>query len=416
MDRELPTNLIRKKKLKKYAGIAAIIIMVIVSLLGFRSILGSSVNHSMIRTAVADRGPIEATVTASGVVMPEDEQVITSPIQSKIDQIIHKAGDNIKAGEAILQLNLEFVLIALDKLKAELDLKKNQKSQLNLKLERSRIDLQAAYDIKELQTNAIAAKLEQEKHLLDIGAGTQVSLNQAELNLDVSRRELQQLKNQIDNQQKSLEADLRELELQTIIQEKNIAELSRQIELAEARAERDGVITWVNDKIGATVNKGDVIARVADLSSFRVDGSISDIHTGKLQIGSPVNVKIGETYLRGEIIGIKPTIENGIITFTVKLDDKTNGLLRSNLRVDIYVVTSFIADVVRVANGPFVNGSGPQDIFIVKGDIAIRRRVTVGASNFDYVEIKNDVLPGDEIIISDMSDYIHRSEVKIKNK
>jgi len=416
MDRELPANLIRNKKLKKYVGTAAIIILVILSLLGFRSILGSSVNRSMIRTAIADRGPIEATVTASGVVMPEYEQVITSPIQSKIDQIIHKAGDNIKAGEAILQLNQEFILIALDKLKAELELKKNQKSQLNLKLGRTRIDLQAAYDIKELQTNAIAAKLEQERHLLDIGAGTQTSFDQAKLNLDVSRRELQQFQNQIDNQQKSLEADFRELELQTSIQEKNIAEMSRQIELAEARAERDGVITWVNDKIGAMVNKGDVIARVADLSSFRVDGSISDIHAGKLQIGSPVNVRIGETYLRGEITGIKPTIENGIITFTVKLDDKTNELLRPSLRVDVYVITSFKADVVRVSNGPFANGSGPQDIFIVKGDKAIRKRVAIGATNFNYVEIKNDVWPGDEVIISNMNDYIHRSEVKIKNK
>lgn len=415
MDRELPKRIVVRKKIKRYAIIIIAGLSVVACIMAFRSILSSSVKRSTIRIAVAEIGPIEAALSASGKVIPEYEQIITSPIQSKIDRVYYRAGESIGAGESILQLNNEFVLMTLDKAEDELKLKRNQKSQLNLKIERSRIDLQAAYDIKEMQTNALAAELERERHLHNIGAGTRASLDQAELNLEVSRRELQQLKNQIDNQQKALTADLRELELQTSIYEKNVAELRRQIELAEARSDRDGVVTWVNDDIGSTVNVGDVIARVADLKSFRVEASISDIHASKFQIGSPVVVRINDYDLRGEIINIEPTIENGIIAFIVELDDKSNSRLRSNLRVDVSIITSFEDSVVRVANGPFINGSGPQDIFIMDGKKAIRKRVTIGATNFDYVEIENIVSPGDEIIISDMSDYIHRSEVKIKD-
>ena len=416
MDRELPAGFKRTQKLKRYFTLIIIVFVVVLALIGFRSLLKSKINRSMIRIAVAEIGAIEATITASGAVIPEYEQVITSPIQSKIKQILYRAGEQIKAGESILQLNKEFIQIAYEKLQDELELKVNKKSQLSLKLERSQIDLQAAYDIKKLQTDAIASQLEQEKHLFEIGAGTKANLDRAALNLDVSHRELKQFQNQIENQQKSLGADLKELDLQISIQQKNIAELSRQMELAEAKADRDGVITWVNDNIGAAVNKGDIIARVADLSSFRVEANISDIHAAKLQIGSPVKIRIGERNLRGEIANIRPTIQNGVITFIIKLNDKTNELLRSNLQVDVSVITSFKENVIRVANGPFINGSGPQDIFIVEGDKAIRKRVTVGATNFDYVEIESNVEVGDEVIISDMSDYIHRKEVEIQNK
>lgn len=416
MDRKLSAGFKRKQKVKKYTALIISFVVVVIALIGFRSLLKSSINRSMIRTSVAEIGAIEATITASGVVIPEYEQLITSPIQSKIEQIFYKAGEKAHAGESILQLNKEFIQMAYEKLQDELELKINRKAQLNLKLERSQIDLQAAYDIKKLQTDAIVSQYEQEKHLYEIGAGTKANLDQASLKLDVSRRELVQLHNQIENQQKSLEADLRELDLQISIQQKNITELRRQMELADAKADCDGVITWVNDNIGATVNEGDIVARIADLNSFKVEASISGFHAAKLQIGAPVNVRIGDMDLRGEIANIRPTIQNGIITFIIKLNDKTNELLRSNLRVDVSVITSFKDNVIRVANGPFVNGSGPQDIFIVEGNRAVRRRVAIGATNFDYVEIENNIKAGDEIIISNMNDYIHRKEVIIKDK
>jgi len=126
-------------------------------------------------------------------------------------------------------------------------------------------------------------------------------------------------------------------------------------------------------------------------------------------------VRIGEQNLKGIISGIQPTIQNGIITFSVRLEDKTNRELRSNMRVDIFVITSFKSGIVRVKNGPFVNGSGEQDIFILNGKTAVRRRAFIGDSNFDWVEIKEGVQPGDKVIISDMERYIHRATITIKD-
>ncbi len=51
----------------------------------------------------------------------------------------------------------------------------------------------------------------------------------------------------------------------------------------------------------------------------------------------------------------------------------------------------------------------------MKDGKAVRRSVHTGLSNFDYVEIKDNVQPGEVIITSDMSSYKNTKEVTIKN-
>jgi HlyD family secretion protein len=187
------------------------------------------------------------------------------------------------------------------------------------------------------------------------------------------------------------------------------------IEQAEVKVTNKGVVTWVNGDIGTNINPGDQVAKVADLSSFKIEGTISDNYAGLLNIGSRVIVKIQNQELRGTTNKIQPSVANGIVSFSVELDQKDHVALRPNLRVDVYVVTAFKDNVVRVKNGPFYKGSKDQKIFIINENKAIRKTVNIGESNFEYVEIINEVQPGDQVIISDMSDYIHMEQVLIEN-
>jgi HlyD family secretion protein len=198
------------------------------------------------------------------------------------------------------------------------------------------------------------------------------------------------------------------------IQEGSLSEAERKIKQADVKATQRGVLTWVNENVGTQIRQGDPLARVADLSSFKVQASISDTYADQLRTGGPVTVRVNDTDLRGTISGIRPTVENGLVTFFVALQDRSHQLLRSNLRVDVFVVTAFVENVVRVKNGPFYNGSRDQPVFVIQGDKAVRRKVNIGASNFDFVELKDQVQPGEEVIISDMSDYKNVEELTLK--
>ena len=330
-------------------------------------------------------------------------------------EIYHQAGEKIAAGSAILKLNKEFVHLELERLEDELKLHQNTKVQLNLALERNRTELQAQHDIKKLSLELLLSKLNQAEHLYEIGAGSKDHLDQARLNLEIARRELVLLEKTIENEEKTLRADIREIDLKIGIQEKSIEEIERQLELADIRADRDGVITWVNENIGATIQPGEIVARIADLTSYKVEGRISDIHISRLKLGAPVRVRINQRDLVGAITGIKPTIKSGTITFYIELAEKTDQDLRSNLRVDVFVITAYKDNIIRVKNGPFINGPGVQDIFIVVGDKAIRKTVRIGATNLDFVEIENEIEAGDRIIISDMEKYKHLDTIVIRN-
>ena len=157
-----------------------------------------------------------------------------------------------------------------------------------------------------------------------------------------------------------------------------------------------------------------MIARIADLRSFRVDATVSDAHATELSAGLPVIVRVNDEALDGRISTVLPTIQNGVVTIQVALVDRSHASLRSNLRVDVLVVTARKPRAVRIKRGPFATGEGVQQVFVVQGDRGIRRPVRFGLSSFDYFEVVDGLAPGEAAIISDMSDYVRAKEVRIR--
>ena len=174
------------------------------------------------------------------------------------------------------------------------------------------------------------------------------------------------------------------------------------------------MLTWVVAEEGAIVRKNDVVARIADLNSFRVRATVSDIHAARLSRGLPVKVKVNDTdYLNGSVSDVLPTIKDGIATVLVALEDKSNKLLRSNLRVDVFLIADHKQRVLRVKRGAFANGEGLQDVFVVRGGKAIKMPVRLGIFSFDHCEVVSGLLEGDEVVLSDMKEYMHLKEVRL---
>lgn len=163
------------------------------------------------------------------------------------------------------------------------------------------------------------------------------------------------------------------------------------------------------------MQKGAVLARLADLSSFRVEATVSDVHASRLAAGLPVKIKLNETAtLDGEVARINPTVTNGVITLVVNLADKANVQLRSNLRVDVFIVTDHKERVLRIKKGPFANGDGTREVFVIRGESAFKTPVRFGIASADHYEAVQGLLEGDEVIISDMTDFMHVKEVRLK--
>jgi HlyD family secretion protein len=212
-----------------------------------------------------------------------------------------------------------------------------------------------------------------------------------------------------------MQVQMKEAEIAAAIQANDLRELQRKLQLADIVATRPGVVTWVNKNLGAAIHEGDALARIADLGSFKVQGSISDSYLDQLHNAMSAIIRINETQIRGTVVNIQPSVQNGIVSFTIQLNEDNHSLLRPNMKVDVFLVTAAKKNVVRVVNGPAFKGASSQDIFVLNNGKAERRTVHTGMTNFDFVELLDNVKPGEVVITSDMSAYKNVKELTINN-
>ncbi len=416
MDRELPKEIISKRRRKRWIiGISALLSFLF--LIWFVGQLSTrSVEWSRIKYSVAEIGAVEATVNASGTVVPETEQALTAPNNCILRKTLLRPGDIVKAGQSILELERNDLQIECDKTKEQLELLRYKKTQMESELERKLSELRASREVKELQARFVKIQYERTKRLNVIGASSDEELQRATLASEIAERELAVQNLQIDNQRASMETELQSLLLQIHLQERTLHDIDRRLILSNAPSPLDGIVTWVNDSIGFPVREGDIVARVADLSRYRLRGEISSINSGLIAVGQIVRIRIGEKIIDGKIISISPLVRNSLTSFDVQLDRPNDETLRPNLKTDVFVVTSSVKNVLRVSNGPFYEGLHDQTIFVIKGNRAEARKVDIGAANFNWVEIQGEVSSGDTVIVSDMRKFQKARTLTIKNR
>lgn len=415
MDTELPAEITSQRRKKSILIAALLAFLLIAAVFGLRSFFKSSLDQSDITTAKVEIGNVENTLTASGEVLPEFEEVITSPINASIQSAVMDAGTPVKAGHSILILDKSAPENESVKLKFQLETKRNEIKKLKLDLNKSFFDIQSNNSIKQLRISSLQDAVENAKRLFNAGGGTREGIEQAELNLKVAQLEKKQLENEIKSKQQTMQVEEKEAEIAAAIQQNDLSELERKLKLANVIATRNGVITYVNKNIGAVVKEGETLARIADLGSFKVAGNISDTYLDQLHNGMPAIIRFNEMQLRGHISNVYPSVQNGIVSYDVQLDERNNKQLRPNMKVEVFLITAAHSQVMRIANGAAFKSVGAQDVYVLTGNKAEKRTVHLGLSNFDFVEIKDGLKPGDLVISSDMSEYKNSREISIKN-
>lgn len=417
MDRVLSDSVKRKRKNKIIIRVVISTLIVLALLIVLRRVIKPTIDVNEFYTELTVKGNIQATVSASGTVVPEFEEIISSPIPSRIIKIVHNTGDKINVGDTILLLDTRSTIISLEKMKDELAMKKNNKNKLKLQLEKSLIDLKTQNEVKKLYVENMEAEVKEEKYLNEIGGGTKEKVEKAKLNFRIAKLELQQIEQTIANKKKTMEADMYGLNYEISIGQRNVQELQEKLEHATITADKKGVITSINNEIGKTVAVGEELVKIANLESFWIEGIISEMHATKLSNGKDILIRLDEnTEIKGKVVNISPSVEANTIQFKARLTKKNHPLLRPNLKVDLFVVTSFKEDAILIKNGPFYRGGKKQEIFVVENEKLIKKEVEFGLSNFNSVEIIRGLSAGEEVAISDMTDFERFEELTIKNK
>lgn len=415
MDREISKEVQRKEQRKQFIRIGTAVGGFIVLIVVVISMLQTSLKRKDLNISTVDKGVIEVSVSASGKVIPAFEEIINSPINSRIVEVYKRGGDSVDVGTPILKLDLQSAETEYNKQLDEEQMKSLQLEQQRVTNHNKLSEMEMNLKVSRMELDRKAVELRNERYLDSLGAGTTDKVRQVELDYNVSILKLKEDEQKYKNEQVLAEADLKVKELELNIFRKSLAETRRMLEDAQIRSPRKAILTYVNNEIGSQIGQGAKVAIVSDLSHFKIEGEIADTYGDRIAAGSKAVIKIGSEKLDGTVSDVTPLSKNGVISFTVQLEEDNHKRLRSGLKTDVYVMNAVKDDVLRIANSSYYVGKGEYELFVVNGNQLLKRKVQLGDSNFEYVEVVSGLQEGDQVIVSDMNAYKDKNKLKIED-
>lgn len=382
---------------------------------GVNRMVSPSVALDQIRVSQVHRGSIANTINAAGVVIPISETQVSSPIQSRVARVVARPGQEVKAGELLLELDDTVLRVAVDNLREQVAQQENRVESLQLAMTQKLKQVASDIELMQLDLESAQVKLGRYERLGKSGAFSASDLDAARLAVKRSEIELRQKRESVADTRRATATDMEGARLQKSIYEKQLAQQQELLAQTRVRAPFDGMLSWVLTDEGASVTAGQLVAKVSRLHSYRVEATVSDFYARYLAPGQAVRVGYSGQVLAGRVQTVLPEIVDGTVKLRVSLDQPGHPLLRNKLRVDVNIVTDSKPDALVVDAGPAFNGRGPQQAFLVTGGEARKVPIDMGLGDGRNVEVLSGARDGDRLIVSDTSQFKHLDHIRISN-
>jgi multidrug efflux pump subunit AcrA (membrane-fusion protein) len=190
----------------------------------------------------------------------------------------------------------------------------------------------------------------------------------------------------------------------------------RQIDAMQVRAGSDGVLQELSVEPGQWVNSGTTLARVVQPGRLKAVLRIPETQAKDLVVGLPASVDTRNGIVRGRVVRIDPSVQNGSVAIDVTLEGPLPRGARPDLSVDGTVDIERLTNVLYVGRPAYGQAESTVSMFRLApaGDEAQRTQVKLGRGSASTVEVVNGLKPGDVVILSDMSAYDGAERVRLR--
>jgi HlyD family secretion protein len=413
MDRDLTPEQHRARRASALGK--AVLLVGFIGTLGWTGhhFLSPSVKRSDLLVEVVERGPLEATVTATGTVVPRQQETVSSPVGAAVRAVLVSLGERVERGTVILQLDTTASQLELHNLEEHLASSRATLRSEQLQLEDSLRQARSQRELKAIDLESREARVARLKQLEGDGIVSKAELLEAQLDVKRTRVEVSQIEDGLLSLRKRQRAELDRLERESAILEAQRADQARRIEMSSVKAPIDGVVTAIVPKAGTVVAEGASLATIAAEASFAVEAAVSDFYAPQLKPGQGVRVRASTNTFGGRVSRILPTEDASRLMLFIELDDPAAANLYANLRVDADVVIERKPEVLHVRRGPAIEDGGGQ-VYVIDGDRAVRKAVRFGLRGPQQIEVVGGLAAGDRIIVSDVQSWQGLSQIRIR--
>jgi HlyD family secretion protein len=414
-------NVKRKRWIRRSLYITIAVILLALVTLGLSRLepAAPSVDRRTLWIDTVKRGSMLRQVRGVGTLVSEDVLVVPATVAGRVIRILVEPGAIVDANTVILELsNPELQLQWLDaqsqlnSAKARLDSQKTQIQDQLLGMEANNAQMEA-----NLREAKLSLQVDQKQYDDDLISELNLSLSKARVENMEKLFEINKQRLAMFRDSTSL-AQLAELEA-AVKQAESLFNLRKsQIESLKVRAGTAGVLASVREKIelGQSVSAGTILARITNPKKLKAQLKVPEVQARDVVIGLSTEVDTYNGTVTGKVSRIDPTVMEGNVTVDVTL----NGELPEGARPDLSVVGTIeierLNDIIYVGRPVFASNQSTVELFKLAEDgrFAVRSRVQLGRSSVSTIEVIEGLTPGDEIILSDMSQWDENDRIRLK--
>jgi len=423
MDVPVSPDVRRRRKRRRWFIIAGFCVLLALLTLGLSRLQPAAplVEKSSIWMDTVKRGEMLRQVRGNGTLVPEDIRWIPTINAGRVERILVWPGTAVKADTVLVELsNPELDQAAFD---AESQFKAAKAEMANLRVQLNSQKLTQEAAVASARANYASAKLDFEVND-ELGKSGLV----AGLTVKQSKAKAEQLATLLQIEEDRLKMNAEAVTAQIEAQEEKVAQFSaqfelkrRQLEALKVRAGVDGVLQRLGDptsplQIGQQLSAGALIARVANPARLKAAIRIAETQARDVQLEQLAEIDTRNGVIPGHVVRIDPAVENGTVTVDVALDGALPRGARPDLSVDGTIQLERLENVLYV--GRPVQGQSDSKIGLFKlvegGHAAVRVRVNLGRSSVSTIEIVQGLHIGDQVILSDMSQWDAHERVRLE--
>ena len=407
----------RKKRIRQavIAGGALILLAAATYAVSRLEPAAPSVAIASVWPGMVEEGEMVVDRRGPGELVPREIRWIAAQTDGRVERILVRPGAEVEPDTVLIEMSNADLMQQTEEASYELEAARAELTQMELQLRNQQLDQRAALAVARSEYEGARLEAEANKELVEEGIVSALEYQRSNLLAEQRAIRLEIEQERFDQFAASMDAQLA-AQRARFDQVENAYE--RRLELVESlqvRAGISGVLQQLEVEEGQRLTLGSNIARVFRPDDLRAELQISETQARDVQLGQRARIDTRNGIVEGVVTRIDPASTAGSVQVDVELMGKLPRGARAGLAVDGTIEIEHLPNVVKTGRAVYVQQNSTVSLFkIVEGRrYAIKVPVEIGITSVNEVEIIQGLVPGDEIILSDMSAWDDYDRIRL---
>lgn len=408
---EPPTSIWKRHRLLGFGVLMSVLILGILAIkLERLASAAGSVDRATLTLATVERGSFVREVTADGQVIAASSPTLYASAPGTVALRVH-AGDSVAKGQLLAVIASPDLTTRLSQEDTTLQALTIDRQRAQLEANRRLEQMSDAYTLAKADEQIAQREFERCRKAFEMGAYAEYQFLKAKDTLERARFSVQQARASYKSQPAQNRFDIDSKQMLLDRQQILVTDLKRQVDSLNVRSPIDGQIGQVQVADRANVARDTPLMTIVDLSALEVEIRVPQHLARDLRPGMTADLEGDGRHWPGRVSGVSPEVVRGDVTARLRFTDGKPVRLRQSQRLVTRIQIDRRDNVLMLDRGSFIDQEGGHFAYVVRGDVAQRRAIQLGASSISKVEILQGLEVGERVVIAGTDSFNGASQV-----